>query len=62
MRATEPDDARRVAEGIHENAKAIEMGAIGHFPMSENPELFKQYLKPVLDEIRGEESGSATAD
>lgn len=53
--ATDPDDAREVAEGIGENAKAIEMANIGHFPMCENPELFKAYLMPVLDEIRGED-------
>ncbi|WP_143095521.1 hypothetical protein [Halopelagius inordinatus] len=52
--ATDPDDAREVAEGVGRNAEAIEMGAIGHFPMSENPEPFKQYLKPVLGEIRSE--------
>ncbi len=27
------------------------MRNIGHFPMSENPDLFAQYLLPVLDEI-----------
>ncbi|KTG11548.1 carboxylesterase [Haloprofundus marisrubri] len=53
--ATNPDDAREVADGIGENATAIEMSSIGHFPMSENPELFKEYLKPVLDDIRGED-------
>ena len=25
---------------------------IGHFPMSENPQHFRTYLLPVLDEIR----------
>ena len=28
------------------------MKEIGHFPMSENPEQFRTYLLPVLDEIR----------
>jgi hypothetical protein len=28
------------------------MEGIGHFPMSENPVLFRTYLLPVLDEIR----------
>jgi len=28
------------------------MKEIGHFPMSENPEQFRKYLVPVLDEIR----------
>ncbi|NNL86201.1 MAG: alpha/beta hydrolase [Myxococcales bacterium] len=29
------------------------MEKVGHFPMSENPEVFKGYLMPYLDEIRG---------
>ena len=32
-------------------SKATVMANMGHFPMSENPALFKQYLMPVLDEI-----------
>ncbi|MDA0978000.1 MAG: alpha/beta hydrolase [Proteobacteria bacterium] len=28
-----------------------EMKGVGHFPMSENPEVFKSYLLPVLDQI-----------
>ncbi len=32
-------------------AKAIVMQELGHFPMSENPELFYDYLAPVLGEI-----------
>jgi pimeloyl-ACP methyl ester carboxylesterase len=28
------------------------MKGLGHFPMSENPEVFKSYLMPVLDRIR----------
>ena len=32
-------------------SKPILMEGIGHFPMSENPALFKQYLIPVLSEI-----------
>jgi hypothetical protein len=31
------------------------MQGLGHFPMSENPEAFLGYLRPVLREIR--ESG-----
>jgi pimeloyl-ACP methyl ester carboxylesterase len=27
------------------------MEGIGHFPMSENPDLFKSYIYPILDEI-----------
>ena len=29
------------------------MKKVGHFPMSENPTVFKEYLMPYLDEIRG---------
>jgi pimeloyl-ACP methyl ester carboxylesterase len=32
-------------------AKATIIPGIGHFPMSENPELFKSYIYPILDEI-----------
>ena len=52
---TDPEDAREVADGIGDKAKAIEMKSIGHFPMCENPDLFLGYIKPVLDEIRGED-------
>lgn len=51
---TNPDDARAAAEAIGEGATAHEMKRIGHFPMAEGPELFRAYLKPVLDDIRGE--------
>lgn len=50
---TNPDDAREAAEAIGEGATAHEMKAIGHFPMAEGPELFRAYIKPVLDDIRG---------
>ena len=33
-------------------SRATVMPGIGHFPMSENPALFRKYLLPVLDEIR----------
>ncbi len=33
-------------------AKVVIMKELGHFPMSENPELFLSCLRPVLDEIR----------
>ena len=28
------------------------MPGLGHFPMSEDPERFREYILPVLDEIR----------
>jgi pimeloyl-ACP methyl ester carboxylesterase len=33
-------------------AKVVIMKQLGHFPMSEHPELFLRYLRPVLDEIK----------
>ena len=38
--------ARRV-----KNSECIIMEEIGHFPMSENPDVFNRYLMPVLDKI-----------
>lgn len=35
------------------NATFFEMPGIGHFPMCENHNLFKRFLMPVLDHIRG---------
>ena len=39
------------------------MEGLGHFPMSEDPERFRRYLLPVLDEIagRGDPSASGSA-
>lgn len=47
-----PEDTLRTAEAIP-GSKATIMKEVGHFPMSENPERFKEYILPVLDEIRG---------
>ena len=33
-------------------SKATVMRGMGHFPMSENPKLFREYILPVLGEIR----------
>lgn len=35
-------------------SECIIMQEIGHFPMCENPEVFKKYLMPVLDKIRAQ--------
>ncbi|GAB3026944.1 alpha/beta fold hydrolase [Natronobiforma cellulositropha] len=51
---TTPEDGRTAAEGIGEGATAVEMKGIGHFPMSENPELFNAYIKEVLAAVTGE--------
>jgi pimeloyl-ACP methyl ester carboxylesterase len=46
-----PEDTLRTAAGIP-GAKVTVMRELGHFPMSENPEQFRRYILPVLDEIR----------
>ena len=45
-----PAMARALAERIS-GAQYRDMPNLGHFPMSENPELFLQYVRPVLEEI-----------
>ena len=47
---TPPEDGRRTAEQIR-GAEFIEMKGIGHFPMSENYPLFKEYLQEALQTI-----------
>jgi pimeloyl-ACP methyl ester carboxylesterase len=36
--------------------KVTIMEELGHFPMSENPDRFRRYILPVLDEIHGQEA------
>ena len=45
-----PDDTKRTGQSIP-GAKVTIMKKLGHFPMSENPELFRGYLLPVLADI-----------
>ena len=45
-----PEDTVRTAQSIP-GAKVTVMKEVGHFPMSENPEQFKKYIDPVLQEI-----------
>lgn len=47
-----PEDTIRTAERIP-GAEAIIMKRMGHFPMSENPAAFRDYILPVLDRIHG---------
>lgn len=47
-----PEDTLRTAAAIP-GARVTIMEGLGHFPMSENPERFRDYLLPVLDEIAG---------
>jgi pimeloyl-ACP methyl ester carboxylesterase len=44
------DDTRELAARV-EGAQAIIMDGMGHFPMSEDPEGFLTYLRPVLADI-----------
>jgi len=46
-----PRDSEAAAARIP-GAKLTIMKGLGHFPMSENPEAFLSYLRPVLKEIR----------
>jgi pimeloyl-ACP methyl ester carboxylesterase len=46
-----PRDTELAAARIP-GAKVTIMKGLGHFPMSEDPETFLGYLRPVLDEIR----------
>lgn len=54
---TDPSDGREVSDGVGEGATAVEMAEIGHFPMSEHPELFNAYLKEILSDITGDQEG-----
>ena len=49
--ATPPAASRALADDI-KGATFVEMEGLGHFPMSEDPERFLGYLRPVLDGIR----------
>jgi pimeloyl-ACP methyl ester carboxylesterase len=50
--ATSPTDTRKLVERV-KGAKFTEMRENGHFPMSENPRKFREYLLPILKEIAG---------
>ena len=45
-----PEDTERTARSIPGSEVTI-MESLGHFPMSENPLLFRRYLLPVLQKI-----------
>ena len=46
-----PQDSQDLAERL--GIEVTVMREMGHFPMSENPDRFLDYLRPVLDQIRG---------
>ena len=53
-----PQDTQRTAARIP-GARVTIMQELGHFPMCENPERFRRYLLPVLDDIvKGEGASS----
>ena len=52
-----PRDTQAAAERIP-GARVTIMKGLGHFPMSENPDAFLSYLRPVLDEIRNSVPGT----
>ena len=56
---TTPEDGRRTTEGI-KGAEFIEMKGIGHFPMSENPPLFNQFLQQALEKIESRVGAAVT--
>lgn len=45
-----PEDTHRTAQSIP-GARVQTMREVGHFPMSENPQQFRRYILPVLQEI-----------
>lgn len=48
-----PEDTEATARAIPGAAWTI-MAGLGHFPMSEDPERFRGYILPVLEQIRAE--------
>ena len=46
-----PADTIRTGQAIP-GAEVVIMEALGHFPMSEDPERFRGYILPVLEKIR----------
>ena len=46
-----PVETGRVAHEMIPGSTWSEMKGLGHFPMTENPALFYQYLEPVLEQI-----------
>ena len=45
-----PEETGRTAAAIG-GASVTIMEQLGHFPMSENPEWFRRYIAPVLNDI-----------
>lgn len=47
---TTPEVTRKLADQV-KGSKFVLMKGLGHYAMAENPEVFKTYLMPILDEI-----------
>jgi pimeloyl-ACP methyl ester carboxylesterase len=58
--ACTPEMTEETAKKV-KGSEAIIMEEIGHFPMSENPEVYKEYLMPVLEKILAAEREPARA-
>lgn len=58
--ACTPEMTEETANKV-KGSEAIIMEEIGHFPMSENPEVYKEYLMPVLEKILAAEREPARA-
>jgi pimeloyl-ACP methyl ester carboxylesterase len=46
-----PEVCQALADAVP-GSQYTRMEALGHFPMCENPEAFKRYLMPVLEDVR----------
>ena len=47
-----PEDTQRTVRSIAGGVDVTVMKELGHFPMSENPARFREYILPVLDRVR----------
>jgi pimeloyl-ACP methyl ester carboxylesterase len=58
--ACTPEMTEETAKKV-KGSECIIMEGIGHFPTSENPETFKEYLMPVLEKVKAAKPASAKA-
>jgi pimeloyl-ACP methyl ester carboxylesterase len=58
---TAPPTAGALLAGEIEGSHFVTMQGVGHFPMSENPEVFKRVLVPILHEAAAPEDVSLAA-
>ena len=48
----QPPEYELEIHGAVPDSRYLKLERAGHFPMAENPEQFRRYILPVLDEIR----------